>query len=108
VKQTRYEWVYLYAAVEPRSGASAALIAPNVDTGSFNAFLKILKAEIQPGEHAVLIMDQALRRACPPHRMAQNQNAGVARLHHDSALAAVLAAVESDREPLALPAVALS
>jgi hypothetical protein len=42
VKQTRYEWVYLYAAVEPATGASAALISHNVYTGTFNAFLKFL------------------------------------------------------------------
>lgn len=34
VRQTRYEWVYLYAAVEPLTGESAALLAPNVNTGS--------------------------------------------------------------------------
>jgi transposase len=59
VRQTRYQWVYLYAAVEPTTGESAALLAPNVNTGTFNVFLKILAAEIKLGEHAVLIMDQA-------------------------------------------------
>jgi transposase len=59
VRQTRYEWVYLYAAVEPSSGASAALIAPNVDTGTMNQFLRILDQERKPDEHIVLIMDQA-------------------------------------------------
>lgn len=59
VKQTRYEWVYLYAAVEPATGESAALLAPNVDTGTMNAFLGILDAERKPDEHFVLIMDQA-------------------------------------------------
>jgi transposase len=59
VRQTRYEWVYLYAAVEPGSGESAALLAPNVDTGTMNAFLRILDAERKAGEHFVLIMDQA-------------------------------------------------
>jgi transposase len=59
VRQTRYEWCYLYAAVEPASGASAALIAPNVNTGTMNAFLKILDAERKPDEHFVLIMDRA-------------------------------------------------
>ena len=59
VKQTKYEWVYLYAAVEPASGESAALLAPNVDTGTMNAFLRILDAERKEGEHFVLIMDQA-------------------------------------------------
>jgi transposase len=59
VRQTRYEWVYLYAAVEPATGASAALVAPNVDTGTMNAFLRILDAERKPGEHFVLVMDGA-------------------------------------------------
>ena len=59
VRQTRYEWVYLYAAVEPASGASAALVAPNVNTGTMNAFLEILAVERKADEHFLLIMDQA-------------------------------------------------
>lgn len=59
VRQTRYDWCYLYAAVEPASGASAALIAPNADTGTMNQFLKILDIERKPDEHIVLIMDGA-------------------------------------------------
>lgn len=59
VKQTRYEWVYLYAAVEPATGESVALLAPNVDTGTMNAFLRMLSAELKSMEHAVLILDQA-------------------------------------------------
>jgi len=59
VRQTRYEWCYLYAAVEPATGASAALVAPNVDTGTMNAFLRILDAERKAGEHFVLVMDRA-------------------------------------------------
>lgn len=59
VKQTRYEWLYLYAAVEPASGASVALQAPSVNTGTMNVFLRMLGEELKPDEHAVLIMDQA-------------------------------------------------
>jgi len=59
VKQTRYEWVYLYAAVEPATGASVALQAPCINTGTMNVFLKMLAAELAPREHAVLILDQA-------------------------------------------------
>ncbi|CAA9392403.1 MAG: hypothetical protein AVDCRST_MAG64-1247 [uncultured Phycisphaerae bacterium] len=59
VKQTRYEWVYLYAAVEPSTGESVALLAPNVDTGTFNVFLRMLAAEVRAGEHVVLVMDRA-------------------------------------------------
>lgn len=59
VKQTRYEWVYLYAAVEPATGASVALQAPGVNTGTMNVFLKMMSSELGPMDHAVLIMDQA-------------------------------------------------
>jgi transposase len=59
VKQTKYEWVYLYAAVEPATGASVALLAPNVDAGTFSVFLRMLSKELKPGEHAVLILDGA-------------------------------------------------
>src|SRR5688500_20156585 len=59
VRQTRYDWVYLYAAVEPTTGASAALVAPYVNTVTMNAFLRILERERASDEHFVLIMDQA-------------------------------------------------
>ena len=59
VKQTRYEWVYLYAAVEPATGESVALLAPSVNTDTFNVFLGMLAAEAEADEHVVLIMDQA-------------------------------------------------
>ncbi|QYK48957.1 MAG: IS630 family transposase [Phycisphaeraceae bacterium] len=59
VKQTRYEWVYLYAAVEPATGHSVALQAPHVNTDTMNVFLKMLSEELAADEHAILIMDQA-------------------------------------------------
>lgn len=59
VKQTRYEWLYLYAAVEPATGASVALQAPHVNTDTMNVFLTMLGEELDPSDQAVLIMDQA-------------------------------------------------
>ena len=59
IRQTRYEWIYPYAAVEPATGGSVALLAPNADTGTVNAFLRMLSKELQSGEHAVLILDGA-------------------------------------------------
>lgn len=59
VKQTKYEWVYLYAAVEPATGFSSALLAPEVNTGTMSAFLRVLSGEVDPGDFVVLIMDQA-------------------------------------------------
>lgn len=59
VKQTRYEWVYLYAAVEPATGHSVALQAPSVNAATFSVFLGMLSEDLGPNDHAVLILDQA-------------------------------------------------
>lgn len=40
IRQTRYEWAHLFAAVEPATGASRALIAPELNTGIMNVFLE--------------------------------------------------------------------
>lgn len=64
MRQTRYEWCSLYAAVEPATGESASLLAPNVNTGTMNASLKILDAERKEDEQFVLIMDQAGWHKC--------------------------------------------
>jgi transposase len=59
IKQTRYEWAYMYGAVDPCTGDSSALLARHVNTGTMNEFLKILSAEVGPNDHVVLVLDRA-------------------------------------------------
>lgn len=59
VKQTEYEWCYLYAAVNPATGASAAMLAPSVDTDYMTQHLRIVSQELGPDRHAVLVLDGA-------------------------------------------------
>lgn len=59
VKQTRYEWVYLYGAADPLTGDAVALLLRHVDTAHMNAFLEVFGASLGPDEHAVLVMDNA-------------------------------------------------
>ena len=59
VRQTEYEWVYLWAAVEPATGASVAMITPTVDASLMAQFLAGLCGTLAPGEHAVLALDNA-------------------------------------------------
>ena len=59
VKQTRYEWVYLYGAVDPLTGDATALLLRHVNTAHMNAFLEVFSASLSPDEHAVLVMDNA-------------------------------------------------
>lgn len=59
VRQTEYEWVYLYAAVNPATGASSAMLAPTVNTDYMNQHLKFISSQVAPGAHAILVLDQA-------------------------------------------------
>lgn len=59
VKQTEYEWVYLYAAVNPATGASSAMLAPNVNTHYMTEHLRFISSQVAPGGHAILVLDQA-------------------------------------------------
>lgn len=59
IRQTEYEWVYVYAAVNAVTGASSAMLAPNVNTHYMNAHLKFISAQVALGSHAILVLDQA-------------------------------------------------
>lgn len=59
VKQTEYQWCYLYAAVNPATGESAAMLAPSVDTDYMTEHLRIISETLGPDRHAVLVLDGA-------------------------------------------------
>lgn len=59
VRQTEYEWAYLFAAVNPMTGVSSALIAPTVNTHYMNKHLQFISREAGPDVHVVLVLDQA-------------------------------------------------
>lgn len=58
----RYEWCWLYAAVEPATGESFCSYMPGVDGRCLEAFLKEL-SEAHPEHHLVVVLDNA-----PSHR----------------------------------------
>ena len=59
IKQTEYEWVYLFAAVHPQTGKSSALIAPSVNTDYMNHHLRFISEEAGEDTQVVLVLDQA-------------------------------------------------
>lgn len=59
VKQTEYESLYLYAAVNPLTGRSSAMLAPRVNTDYMNAHLRFISEEAGKGTHVVLVLDGA-------------------------------------------------
>jgi transposase len=55
----RFASAYLFAAVEPATGAEVALVLSTVSTEAMSRFLAELSAQIAPDTHAVLVLDQA-------------------------------------------------
>jgi hypothetical protein len=58
-RQTEYEWAHLFAAVNPTTGASSALIAPTANTHFMDKHLEFIGREAGPDVHVVLVLDQA-------------------------------------------------
>jgi transposase len=54
----RYEWTYLYAAVEPATGESFCSYLPGMDGRCFETFLEHL-GEAYRGLHLVVVLDNA-------------------------------------------------
>ena len=59
VKQTECEWIYLFGAVNPLTGASSALLAPTVSTDYMNHHLRFISEQAGPDVHIIVVLDQA-------------------------------------------------
>ena len=58
-RDTRYTSAYIFGAVCPERGATAALVMPHADTAAMNAHLAEISRTIAKGAHAVLVLDGA-------------------------------------------------
>jgi transposase len=59
VKQTEYEYLWVVGAVCAETGQAEAILAPNLNTGVMNAFLREFSRSLAADVHAVLIWDGA-------------------------------------------------
>jgi transposase len=59
VRDTRYEWAYIFGAVCPDRAATAGLVLPYANTEAMNAHLAEITRTVAPGAHAVLVLDGA-------------------------------------------------
>ncbi len=59
VRQTEYEWIYLFGAVNPLTGESSALLAPTVNTDYMDAHLRFISEAAGDDRHVVLVLDRA-------------------------------------------------
>ena len=56
VRQTEYQWGYIFGAVNPLTGASSALISPTVNTKLMSEHLRMIAEEAGPDTHVVLVL----------------------------------------------------
>ena len=59
MKQTEYDWCYLFGAVNPVTGDSSAMLAPTVNTDYMNAHLRFISEHVGANRYVVLVLDQA-------------------------------------------------
>jgi len=59
VKQTRYDWLHVLAAVCPRTGQAVGLLAPELNTNTVNVFFEQFAREVDSNVHVVMVWDQA-------------------------------------------------
>lgn len=72
VRQTEYQWIYLWAAAEPATGESVAMITPTVNTDLMNTFLTGLSGTLAAKDHAVLVLDNAGWHVAKALRVPEN------------------------------------
>ena len=59
VADKRFESLYLFAACRPGTDDAFALALPEATTAAMDLFLAAFAGQLEPGTHAVLILDQA-------------------------------------------------
>lgn len=59
LRDTRYQWAYLFGAVCPDRGVAAGLVLPFANTEAMNLHLAEIADTVEPGAHAVIILDGA-------------------------------------------------
>lgn len=58
-KDQRTKWAYIFGAICPAKGKGAGLVMPYADTHAMNLHLAEISTAVDPGAHAVILVDQA-------------------------------------------------
>lgn len=59
MRDTRYEWAYLFGAACPDRATAAGLVLPFANTEAMNLHLAEIARTVAPGAHALLVLDGA-------------------------------------------------
>jgi hypothetical protein len=59
IRQTEYQWLHVWAAVEPATGLTWTMLTPDLNTGQMNRLLQGIGDSLGEDELAVLVLDNA-------------------------------------------------
>ena len=59
MKQQQFLYGYIFGAVCPKTGKTAALVLPELNSKTMQLHLDLISSEIEDGKHAIIICDQA-------------------------------------------------
>ncbi|WP_245699220.1 IS630 family transposase [Rhodospira trueperi] len=68
----RFDWTYLFAAIDPITGDAFALVMPTVSTKVMQRFLDDFSKMLADDEHAVMVLDGAGWHAARSLRVPEN------------------------------------
>jgi transposase len=72
LRQTEFDWAYLFGAVCPESGKSSGLVMPEANTDAMNQHLSEISKQVSPRAHAIVLMDRAGWHRSKALRVPQN------------------------------------
>ena len=71
-RDQRTAWAYIFGAICPKKGKGAGLVLPYCDTQAMAAQLQEISQMVDPGSHAVLVLDQAGWHLSPKLQVPDN------------------------------------
>jgi hypothetical protein len=71
-RDQRTKWAYVFGAICPKKGKGAGLVMPYADTQAMAAHLAEIGKAVDPGAHAVVIVDQARWHMSPKLAIPDN------------------------------------
>lgn len=71
-KDQRTKWAYIFGAICPAKGKGAGLVMPYADTHAMSLHLAEISAQVEPGAHAVILVDQAGWHTSPKLEVPDN------------------------------------
>lgn len=59
IRQQQFEYAYIFGAVCPQKDRAVGLVLPTIGMGCMQKHLDEIAKEVMPGNHAVVVLDQA-------------------------------------------------